>query len=114
MERVLIHTQRLPDLRRMHWPWKSYGLLRRCQMRYFAVGDEAYETDLVDTTWEALQKALSKYVQNTRPAKGRRPTSSDSVDYAKVREWARANNKSFNEKGRLTATLVDDYKAAHA
>lgn len=69
--------------------------------RYFAVGDEAFEIDLVDANWEAFQNAIDKYVEKARPAQAKKATKNGSgVNHAAVREWAKANNKPYNERGR--------------
>lgn len=46
---------------------------------------------------------------SSRPAGG----SSDREQVQQIREWARANGHQVSERGRLSASVLEAYRAAH-
>jgi hypothetical protein len=85
----------------------------------FGLDGTDYEIDLSAAHAEALRKALARYVEAARkvPAarrqvRGRRQPSSNGVNNAQVREWARSQGVEVKERGRIPAELVVKFKAA--
>ena len=88
----------------------------------FGLDGASYEIDVCDSHGAALRDAFAPFVGAARRA-GRTPAtagrkarparkgSSDRV--AEIREWARTNGHQVSERGRLSATLVAAYDAAH-
>ncbi len=85
----------------------------------FSVDGAAYEIDLTDAHATALREALSPYVAAGRrvaasaaasPARKRRRGDQDT---AAVRAWAKANGHTVSERGRVPASVLEAYAAAH-
>jgi len=76
-----------------------------------------YEIDLNDKNFASLEKAVSKFV-----AAGRRTGASPrakgvkrrtpEVDLAQVRAWARVQGHEVSDRGRVSAGILDAYRAA--
>lgn len=87
----------------------------------FGLDGSAYEIDLSSKNAEQLREQLADYVAHGRKAglirAGRRgrlvPRPSADVDTADVRAWARSNGYDVNERGRISATVLDAYRSAH-
>jgi hypothetical protein len=98
----------------------------------FALDGASYEIDLSDDNAEKLRDALSGYVASARrvdggrrgpgrpkaaakPAKAARGarTAPDREQTAAIREWARANGHEVSERGRLSASVLSAFEAAH-
>lgn len=87
----------------------------------FAIDGVAYEIDLNDTNAAELRHVLDRYVSAARrssaPSRGRgRPRATaqgSSPTSSEVREWAKAQGLSVNERGRVQASVMADYVAAH-
>jgi len=90
----------------------------------FAFQGASYEIDLSKKNATAFEKALAPYIDKARKAprvasSGRGRSSggsaprSDKQHLAAIREWARANGHDVNSRGRLPASIVEEYKAAH-
>ena len=88
--------------------------------RRFGWEGNDYEIDLSDKNDAALVKVIEKYVASARRvgkspnrAKGRTLHSvATGVDAAAVRAWAAANSITVNVKGRIPASVVEQYRAA--
>lgn len=96
----------------------------------FALDGVAYEIDLNEENAEKLRDALAGYVAGARrvdggrrigrakaakavkPARGSR-TAPDREQTAAIREWARANGYEVSERGRLSASVLAAFEAAH-
>ena len=99
----------------------------------FALDGVSYEIDLSENNAEKLREALAGYVASARrvdgsrrarvakpakpakavkPAKGPR-TAPDREQTHAIREWARANGYEVSERGRLSATVLTAFEAAH-
>ena len=102
----------------------------------FALDGVAYEIDLNEENAEKLRDALAGYVASARradgsrrvdggrrvgrakvakaakPARGSR-TAPDREQTAAIREWARANGHEVSERGRLSASVLAAFEAAH-
>lgn len=86
----------------------------------FGLDGTTYEIDLNEANAAALRDALSGYVGHARRVTtsrrggaGRKSASTSGVDTKAVREWARNNGHEVSERGRVPATLVQAYEAAH-
>lgn len=81
----------------------------------FALDGVSYELDVDVKTAEVLRSSLAVYV-----AHGRRLTSSGrtirrtpaAVDPAAVRAWAASNGIRVSNRGRILASVVEQYRAA--
>jgi uncharacterized membrane protein len=89
----------------------------------FAIDGTSYELDLNDKNAAALRKTFERYVAAARRAsrasvasskRGRRsaPSRGNGVDAAAVRAWATSNKISVSTRGRIPASLVEQYVAA--
>ena len=85
----------------------------------FAVDGKRYEIDLSSRNAGNLKKALAPYVAAGRrlssPKHGRgRPYRrvETEVDPAAVRAWAVANDYQISARGRVSAAIIDEYRAA--
>ncbi|NBE92633.1 Lsr2 family protein [Nonomuraea sp. KC401] len=89
----------------------------------FALDGTNYEIDLSGENREKLEKALAPFITKARAVRaertrGRRGTggSSRSISREKsteIRRWAKAQGLPVSERGRIAATIVQQYEAAH-
>jgi hypothetical protein len=99
----------------------------------FALDGASYEIDLSDSNAEKLRDALAGYVASARRVDGSRRgpgrpkataakaakaprgarTAPDREQTAAIREWARSNGFEVSERGRLSATVLSAFEAAH-
>ena len=106
----------------------------------FSLDGQAYEIDLNEKNAAELRDAMAKYVGAARKAGkqgsgsggqrrsggrsggsgggsgggSRTPAAgSDRERVQAIREWARANGHTVNERGRLSSTVIAAYEAAH-
>ena len=89
----------------------------------FGLDGTTYEIDLNDANAAALREALSGYVGHARKVTGGRrnsggaarkaSSSTSGVDTKAVRDWARSNGVEVSERGRVPASVVQAYEAAH-
>jgi hypothetical protein len=82
----------------------------------FSIDGASYEIDLSDENAQILRDRLSHYVQHARKAgaSGRRsgrPASSRERT-ADIRAWAKAQGIKVNERGRIPATVLEQYENA--
>ncbi|NHC15793.1 histone-like nucleoid-structuring protein Lsr2 [Motilibacter deserti] len=96
----------------------------------FALDGVTYEIDLNEDNAQALRDALAPYVGNARRVSGRSTARSSSrgsraasapaaaparrQDSASIREWARQNGHTVNERGRIPAAVLEAYEQAHS
>ena len=88
----------------------------------FGLDGSSYEIDVCDAHAAELRDAFAGYVGAARRA-GRAPAGArrgrpaakggGNERVAEIREWARKNGHQVSERGRLSATLVAAYQAAH-
>ena len=85
----------------------------------FGLDGTEYEIDLSKEHADALHTALGKYVEHARKVGGatRRPARggrriADPIDTAKVREWAKGQGIDIKDRGRVPATIVEQYRTA--
>jgi len=101
----------------------------------FSLDGQAYEIDLNEKNAAELRDVMAKYVGAARKAgkqssgsgagqrrSGGRSSGSGSRTPAAgsdrervqaIREWARSNGHTVNERGRLASTVIAAYDAAH-
>ncbi|HET8926965.1 MAG TPA: Lsr2 family protein [Microbacterium sp.] len=86
----------------------------------FSLDGVAYEIDLTDEHAAQLREAVQPYIDAGRRvsgaarsggAAGRRRTG--QRDYAPIRAWARENGYKVSERGRIPASVIEAYEAAH-
>lgn len=85
----------------------------------FALDGKSYEIDLTEENSAKLRDALSPYVSAARRA-GSASTAAKAprrggskVDYGPIREWAKKNGYTVSDRGRVSATVLEAYEAAH-
>lgn len=91
----------------------------------FSLDGVAYEIDLAAGNAAALRDALAPYVDagrsvSSRGAGGgaatgtpRKRRRTGQQDYSAVREWAKSNGYKVSERGRVPASVLEAYEAAH-
>ena len=90
----------------------------------FSLDGVAYEIDLTDENAAALRGALERYTNAARTVSSTRATSaaasngrkrrrSGQQDYSDVREWAKKNGYQVSDRGRVPASVLEAYEAAH-
>lgn len=96
----------------------------------FGLDGSSYELDVCDAHAAELRDAYAPYVGAGRRAgravgapaqrSGRRSgprsgrgSGGDKNRVADIREWARKNGHQVNERGRIAATVLQAYQAAH-
>ncbi|HEX3826083.1 MAG TPA: Lsr2 family protein [Sporichthyaceae bacterium] len=90
----------------------------------FSLDGVAYEIDLSAKNANKLRDALALYVGSGRRVGGRaargragavKPAvrTTGAPNTADIREWARKKGLDVSERGRIPATIIDAYNAAH-
>ena len=88
----------------------------------FSLDGVAYEIDLTDDNAGALRNAIAPYVSAARSisssrggsaAKSRNRRQPGRQDYSAIRAWAKDNGFQVSERGRVPASVIDAYEAAH-
>ncbi|MFE7844266.1 Lsr2 family protein [Microbacterium sp. NPDC057407] len=93
----------------------------------FSLDGVAYEIDLTADNAVALRDALAPYIGAARSvssrsaatsgggasSSGRKRRRSGQQDYTAIREWAKANGHQVSERGRVPASVLEAYEAAH-
>ena len=88
----------------------------------FSLDGTAYEIDLTDGNAAALRDALAPYVSAARSISSSRGASAETSrrrrrpgqqDYTEVRAWAKDNGYQVSERGRVPASVIEAYEAAH-
>ncbi|MCZ2857413.1 histone-like nucleoid-structuring protein Lsr2 [Blastococcus sp. VKM Ac-2987] len=89
----------------------------------FGLDGQSYEIDLSGENSAEMRASLKRYVDVARKVSssrrrdvGRAPQRSASgkrMDTTAIREWARANGHEVSDRGRVTASVVQAYDAAH-
>jgi Lsr2 len=90
----------------------------------FALDGTNYEIDLSDKNATELREVFSRYVQAARKV-GRAGRASgggrsratggrmDREQAGAIRDWARKNGHQVSDRGRIPASVVEAYEAAH-
>lgn len=88
----------------------------------FSLDGVAYEVDLTEPNASALRDAFAPYIAAARPVSNRRAASasadrgrrrSGQRDYSDIRSWAKTNGYQVSERGRVPASVLEAYEAAH-
>lgn len=96
----------------------------------FSFDGTTYEIDLCADHREEMEEAFATYVGSARragrggtssPRRASRPASgssrsgggSDREEVQRIREWARENGHTVSERGRLSSSVLEAYRAAH-
>lgn len=84
----------------------------------FGLDGVQYEIDLNDTNAESLREQLERWASSGRRTGGRRNVGaararSNPERTARIREWARQNGHEVSDRGRIAASVVEAYDAAH-
>lgn len=88
----------------------------------FAVDGKSYEIDLSTSNSKKLREVLAPFVKAARRAGGRRvgatsaPAARAATDREQnqaIREWAQKQGLKVSERGRISASVLDAFKAAH-
>jgi len=87
---------------------------------HFSLNGTAYEIDLTNSHAEDLRNALAPYIEAgrrassgaARTATSRRRAPRNS-DVGEIREWAKSQGLKVSERGRISAEVMDAYRAAN-
>jgi hypothetical protein len=97
----------------------------------FGIDGKLYQIDLNETHAQALRENLAEYVDAARkvakdalisslsPARGKRSGNTGGsaadkrVQNTAIREWARQNGHTVSDRGRIPASVVQQFEAAH-
>ncbi|MUL41623.1 Lsr2 family protein [Streptomonospora sp. PA3] len=87
----------------------------------FSLDGRSYEIDLNSGNAESLRKALAPFVESARKAPRRKSAavsrpktrSGDRERTAAIRAWAKQQGKPVNDRGRIPASIIAEYDAAH-
>jgi hypothetical protein len=84
----------------------------------FGLDGTEYEIDLSAEHDDELRKSLQRYLAHARRIGGtartaaRTPRGGAAVDTAKVREWAKEQGIEVKDRGRIPASVVEQYQTA--
>ncbi|MGP4104618.1 histone-like nucleoid-structuring protein Lsr2 [Nonomuraea sp. KM90] len=89
----------------------------------FALDGTNYEIDLSGANREKLEKALAPFINKGRAVRGQPGRGGRGVGGSvramsrqkstEIRQWAKAQGLPVSERGRIAATVVEKYEAAH-
>ena len=93
----------------------------------FALDGTTYEIDLSEENAAQMRDVFGKYVSAARKVSGRGGRSSgagrarsnggggrmDREQAGAIRDWARKNGHPVSDRGRIPASIVEAYEAAH-
>ena len=98
----------------------------------FAFDGSSYEIDLCPDHRNEMEEAFATYVGSARranrtgtssPRRASRPAASsssgrssggsDREEVQRIREWAREQGHTVSERGRLSSSVLEAYRAAH-
>lgn len=84
----------------------------------FALDGVNYEIDLTADHAEELRENLGAWIEGARRTGGRanrrgsrRAAPAAETDTAEIRAWARDNGYEVSDRGRISATIMDAYRA---
>jgi hypothetical protein len=85
----------------------------------FGFGGADYEIDLSKKNAAAFRKLLAPFIEHARKAgrsQGRRParTAASRQRSGDIRAWAKDHGLTVSERGRIPASVVEQYQAAAA
>jgi hypothetical protein len=91
----------------------------------FSLDGTSYEIDLAEKNAKEMRDALARYVSaarkvgrgGTRASGGGRSRATggrmDREQAGAIRDWARKNGHAVSDRGRIPASVVEAYEAAH-
>jgi hypothetical protein len=89
----------------------------------FSLDGTNYEIDLAEKNAKELRDAFARYVgaarkvgRGTRASGGRSRGTGGRMDREQagaIRDWARKNGHAVSDRGRIPASVVEAYEAAH-
>jgi Lsr2 len=84
----------------------------------FSFDGQSYEIDLSDKNRKKFQKGLQPFIDSGRHAARQgtprsAPSKTSRKDSSAIRAWASGQGLSVSERGRIPATVVAQYEAAH-
>ena len=85
----------------------------------FSLDGVAYEIDLSSKNAAKLRDAMALYVGSARRVGGRasrgkaKVSRSGGARTSDIREWARSTGLDVSERGRIPASIVEQYEKAH-
>jgi hypothetical protein len=86
----------------------------------FAIDGVSYEIDLSDVNAKKLRDAMSPFAKHARKAgltpgqrKSRGPRTMTREKSSAIRTRAKEHDLPVSERGRIAATVVEKYEAAH-
>ncbi|WP_116449652.1 histone-like nucleoid-structuring protein Lsr2 [Blastococcus litoris] len=91
----------------------------------FSLDGTSYEIDLAEKNAKEMRDVFSRYVSAARKVgRGSRSSSGagrgrstggrmDREQAGAIRDWARKNGHNVSDRGRIPASVVDAYEAAH-
>ena len=82
----------------------------------FSYRGKDYEIDLNDRNADKMEKAFAFYIEHARRTGGRlaarRSSRKSDIDPAAVRAWAQSSGVTVSPRGRISAAVLEQYKAA--
>lgn len=91
----------------------------------FGWGNDLYEIDLSEKNAQELENFLSKYIERAAKVTARLPRATsqgpstmrrpggNKEELQKIRQWAKDNGYEVSERGRVSQSIQDAYRAAH-
>ena len=92
----------------------------------FALNNRAYEIDLSDENTDKLHDALAPFVEHARQigrgsgrGRGQRQPATEKLARSNreethaIREWARQHGHEVSDRGRISKSVMEAYKAAN-
>ena len=84
----------------------------------FSLDGTAYEIDLSSGNAGKLRKDFAQYIDHARMGGGggrrrRARTGPGRERSAEIRAWARQRGHKVSERGRIPATIIQEYEASH-
>jgi hypothetical protein len=82
----------------------------------FAYRGTSYSIDLTDKEAASFDKAMATYIENATKQGGRRRTTAAArrgYQPKEVRAWAKSQGIDVPERGRIPASVVEQYLSSH-
>lgn len=86
----------------------------------FALNGEQFEIDLSEANFKKLQDALTPFMEAGAKVTSRLPRSggatksaSNKEELQAIRLWAKDNGYEVSDRGRVSQSIQDAYRAAH-
>ena len=86
---------------------------------HFSLGDTTYEVDVCGKHAQQIRDGLQPFVAHARKtssansSRRRQRTAAGRDQTASVRSWAKDHGIQVNDRGRIPASVVKEYEAAH-